>query len=69
MGAVVLLVALLALAVPSSFVWIGTQTLTPMLGVIMFGMGLTLAPADKDKVRLSWSMVNDPQEPTSRPTA
>ena len=24
---------------------------------------------DKDKVKLSWSMVNDPQEPTSRPTA
>ena len=46
MGAVVLLVALMALLVPSSFVWIGTQTINPMLGVIMFGMGLTLAPAD-----------------------
>ncbi len=42
----VLLVAALALVVPASFSWIATWTINPMLGVIMFGMGLTLAPAD-----------------------
>lgn len=42
----VLLVAALALAVPASFAWIDTWAINPMLGVIMFGMGLTLSPAD-----------------------
>ena len=46
MGAIVLLVAALALAVPASFAWIDTWAINPMLGVIMFGMGLTLSPAD-----------------------
>lgn len=41
-----LLVAILALAVPSSFSWIATRAINPMLGAIMFGMGLTLAPQD-----------------------
>lgn len=46
MGILVLLVAALSLAVPASFVWIDTWVINPMLGVIMFGMGLTLSPKD-----------------------
>ena len=46
MGAMVLLVAALALVVPASLSWIGTWVINPMLGIIMFGMGLTLAPQD-----------------------
>ena len=46
MGAMELLVAALALFVPASFVWIDTWVINPMLGVIMFGMGLTLSPQD-----------------------
>lgn len=46
MGVMVLLVALLSLTVPASFVWIDTWAINPMLGVIMFGMGLTLSPND-----------------------
>ena len=46
MGAMVLLVAALALVIPASFSWIGTWAINPMLGVIMFGMGLTLSPQD-----------------------
>ena len=46
MGAMVVLVAALALAVPTSLVWIGTWVINPMLGIIMFGMGLTLSPQD-----------------------
>ena len=46
MGMMVLLVAVLSLAVPASFVWIDTWAINPMLGVIMFGMGLTLSPND-----------------------
>ena len=42
----VVAVTALALLVPASFVWIGTSTVTPLLGIIMFGMGLTLRPAD-----------------------
>lgn len=42
----VLLVAVVSLAVPSSFLWIDTWVINPMLGLIMFGMGLTLAPQD-----------------------
>ena len=38
----VLLVAALSVIVPASFVWIDTWAINPMLGVIMFGMGLTL---------------------------
>ncbi|WP_135805373.1 bile acid:sodium symporter family protein [Halorussus marinus] len=34
-----------ALAVPSGFTWIGPY-ITPLLGVIMLGMGLTLRPED-----------------------
>lgn len=43
---VVVLVTALALLIPSSFDWISTSSITPMLGVVMFGMGLTLKPSD-----------------------
>ena len=45
-GAVVLLAALLSLAFPALCNHIEMRTINPMLGIIMFGMGLTLAPAD-----------------------
>lgn len=43
---IVLLVTGVALWLPDSFMWIGTASITPMLGVVMFGMGLTLKPGD-----------------------
>lgn len=46
MGVLVLLVAVISLAIPASFVWLDTWVINPMLGVIMFGMGLTLSPHD-----------------------
>ena len=46
MGVLVLLVAAVALFLPASFVWIDTKAINPLLGVIMFGMGLTLSPKD-----------------------
>ncbi len=46
MGVIVLMVAALSLVVPSSLAWIGTWVINPMLGVIMFGMGLTLSAND-----------------------
>ena len=46
MGVLVVLVAVLAVTVPASFVWIDTWYINPMLGVIMFGMGLTLSSQD-----------------------
>ena len=46
MGMIVLLTAALSLFVPYTFEWISTWTINPMLGVIMFGMGLTLSPHD-----------------------
>lgn len=42
----VVVVAALALIIPASLSWIGTWVINPMLGIIMFGMGLTLAPQD-----------------------
>ena len=42
MGALVLLLALLALIFPGPFSQVGTWVINPMLGLIMFGMGLTL---------------------------
>ena len=42
----VLLVAALSLLVPASFLWLDTQAINPLLGIIMFGMGLTLSPHD-----------------------
>ena len=35
-----------ALFVPASFSWIETSVITPLLGIVMFGMGLTLKPSD-----------------------
>ena len=46
MGLIVLLVAALSLLWPASFLWIDTWAINPMLGLIMFGMGLTLSPTD-----------------------
>ena len=46
MGLMVLIVAAVSLLVPASFLWIDTWAINPMLGVIMFGMGLTLSPHD-----------------------
>lgn len=43
---IVVLVTAVALFFPSSFVWMDTSSITPMLGVVMFGMGLKLSPSD-----------------------
>ncbi len=43
---VVVAVTALALIWPASFLWIPTGTITPLLGIVMFGMGLTLRPSD-----------------------
>lgn len=46
MGLLVLIVAVVSLLIPPSFSWIDTWSINPLLGVIMFGMGLTLSPYD-----------------------
>ena len=46
MGAIVLIVAALSIIVPTSLAWISTWVINPMLGIIMFGMGLTLTGKD-----------------------
>ncbi len=46
MGALVLLMSLIALLFPAPFKSVGTWVINPMLGLIMFGMGLTLSPQD-----------------------
>ena len=46
MGALVLLLAVAALIFPAPFAAVGTWVINPMLGLIMFGMGLTLSPSD-----------------------
>ena len=43
---IVVAVTIISLFIPTSFSWIGTGAITPMLGVVMFGMGLTLKPSD-----------------------
>ena len=48
MGAMVVLVAALALMVPASLAWIGTWVINPLLGLIMFGMGLTLRDGSRE---------------------
>ncbi|WAH39272.1 bile acid:sodium symporter family protein [Alicyclobacillus dauci] len=45
----VLLFAIVAFIAPHDFVWIGKYTVE-LLGVVMFGMGLTLSPADFKEV-------------------
>lgn len=46
MGVMVLLVAAVSIVVPQSLTWVGTWVINPMLGIIMFGMGLTLTAND-----------------------
>lgn len=46
MGVLVLLAAVVSVLFPDPFMAIGTWAINPMLGVIMFGMGLTLSPKD-----------------------
>ena len=46
MAGIVIVVAAMALLVPASFNWISTSWITPFLGLVMFGMGLTLDPHD-----------------------
>lgn len=46
MGILVLLVAIVSLLIPDTFIWIETKTINPLLGLIMFGMGLTLSAKD-----------------------
>ncbi len=45
-GVMVLLAAVVALLLPESFGWIDTVYINPLLGLVMFGMGLTLDPGD-----------------------
>ena len=46
MAYIVLAVAALALLVPESCSWVQTAWINPLLMIVMFGMGLTLKPAD-----------------------
>ena len=46
MAVIVVVVTLLALLVPESSLWIQTGWITPLLMIIMFGMGLTLEIKD-----------------------
>lgn len=46
MGALVLLLVVLALLMPAPFAAIDLWVINPMLGLIMFGMGMTLSPQD-----------------------
>lgn len=46
MAAIVLLTATVALFCPNTFNWIKTSSINYMLGIVMFGMGLTLNPQD-----------------------
>lgn len=46
MAVLVVVVAATALIIPATFNWIDTSWISPMLGLVMFGMGLTLDPHD-----------------------
>ena len=46
MATIVIIVAVLALLLPTTFSWCPTSWISPMLGLVMFGMGLTLDPYD-----------------------
>ena len=46
MGVLVLLLVVLALLMPAPFAAIDLWVINPMLGLIMFGMGMTLSPQD-----------------------
>ena len=41
-----MLTAVVSLLLPASFVWVDTVYINPLLGLVMFGMGLTLNPND-----------------------
>ena len=46
MAAIVILMALVALFAPSTVSFIKTSYVNTLLGIVMFGMGLTLKPGD-----------------------
>ena len=46
MALIVLVVAVTSFVIPKSAVWISTSWINYFLMLIMFGMGLTLKPAD-----------------------
>ena len=46
MAILVLIIAIVALIFPCSFNWIKTSAINYLLGIVMFGMGLTLTPID-----------------------
>ncbi len=46
MTLIVVIVTAVALFLPQSFLWLETSVITPLLGIVMFGMGLTLKPSD-----------------------
>lgn len=46
MSLIVIAVALLALLAPQTVSFVKTSYINPLLGIVMFGMGLTLKPAD-----------------------
>lgn len=46
MGALVLLMAVFSVLVPDPMMSVSTKAINPFLGIIMFGMGLTLSPED-----------------------
>lgn len=43
---IIVAVTALALWQPASFTWISLSAITPLLAIVMFGMGLTMKPAD-----------------------
>lgn len=43
---IIVAVTALALWQPASFTWISIAAITPLLAIVMFGMGLTMKPAD-----------------------
>ena len=46
MALLILAVAAISLIRPHTFLWTPTSAVTPLLGIVMFGMGLTLRPTD-----------------------
>ena len=52
----VIIFAVIAYILPNKFIWIGAY-IVPLLGIVMFGMGLTLSTADFKEiydVRKKW---------------
>lgn len=50
MGAIVLIMAVISLLVPAPLASIDTKAINPLLGVVMFGMGMTLSAKDFEVV-------------------